>query len=440
MSLKNPEKPKSPKVVILGAGFGGLWSARLLARFQADIVVLDRNNFHTFLPLLYQVAAAELEPEEIVYPLRSILRRYPNVQFLMNQVTRIDIDAKVVETKDHTFPYDFLILAMGSASHFFGIPGAEQHAFQLKTLEQAIRLRNHILYCFERALCEPQAEIRRRMLTFAIVGGGPTGVEFAGALAELIRGPLIKDYPTLDFNEVRVILLEATDHLLTGFPERLQNYAVSRLRRMGIEVQLEAAVSEIGPQSLRLKDGSLIPLETVVWTAGVRGLPLEHTGELPVARNGRISVAPTLQIPEHPEIYVVGDLAHIEEDGSPLPMVAPVAIQQGEMAARNIARQLAGVQPLPFHYKDPGTMVTIGRNSAVALVKGRSFTGFPAWLLWLGVHLYNLIGFRNRLLVMINWAWDYLLYDRAVRLITPSIEDSNLHHEGEVVNNSSGSA
>lgn len=427
MSIDNPDKPKSPKVVILGAGFGGLWSARLLARSQADIVVLDRNNFHTFLPLLYQVAAAELEPEEIVYPLRSILRRYLNVQFIMNQVTRIDMDAKVVETQEHAFPYDFLILAMGSASHFFGIPGAEQHAFQLKTLEQAIRLRNHILYCFERALCEPDAEMRRRMLTFAIVGGGPTGVEFAGALAELIRGPLIKDYLTLNFSEVRVILLEATDHLLTGFPVRLQNYAVSRLRKMGIEVQLGAAVSEISAQSLRLKDGSLIPLETVVWTAGVRGLPLEHTGELPVARNGRIKVLPTLQVPEHPEIYVAGDLAYIEEDSSPLPMVAPVAIQQGEMAARNITRQLEGKQPLPFHYKDPGTMVTIGRNSAVALVKGRAFTGFPAWLLWLGVHLYNLIGFRNRLLVMINWAWDYLLYDRAVRLITPSTEEPNPH-------------
>jgi NADH dehydrogenase len=427
MKINSLEIPKLPKVVILGAGFGGLWSARLLARSKANIVVLDRNNFHTFLPLLYQVAAAELEPEEIVYPLRSILRRYPNVLFLMNQVTRIDTDAKVVETTEHTFPYDFLILAMGSASHFFGIPGAEQHAFQLKTLEQAIKMRNHILYRFERALCESEAEIRRRMLTFAIVGGGPTGVEFAGALAELIRGPLIKDYPNLDFNEVRVMLLEATDHLLTGFPERLQNYAVSRLRSMGIEVQLGAVVSEISPQSLRLKDGSLIPLETVVWTAGVRGLPLEHTGELPLARNGRIKVLSTLQVPEHPEIYVAGDLAHIEEDSNPLPMVAPVAIQQGEMAARNISRQLEGKQPLPFHYKDPGTMVTIGRNAAVALVKGRAFTGFPAWLLWLGVHLYNLIGFRNRLLVMINWAWDYLFYDRAVRLITPSIEESNAH-------------
>jgi NADH dehydrogenase len=438
MNLNSSEKQKLPKVVILGAGFGGLWSARLLARSQAEIVVVDRNNFHTFLPLLYQVAAAELEPEEIVYPLRSILRRYTNVQFIMNHATRIDMDARVVETTEHTFPYDFLIMAMGSASHFFGIPGAEQYAFQLKTLEQAIKLRNHILYRFERALCEPQAETRRRMLTFAIVGGGPTGVEFAGALAELIRGPLVKDFRSLDFNEVKIILLEATDHLLIGFPERLQHYAVSRLRRMGIEVQLGAVVSEIGPESLRLKDGTVIPLETVVWTAGVRGLPFEHTGELPFARNGRIKVLPTLQIPEHPEVYVVGDLAYIEEASQPLPMVAPVAIQEGEMAARNISRQLAGKQPLPFKYKDPGTMVTIGRNSAAALVKGRSFTGFPAWLLWLGVHLFNLIGFRNRLQVMINWAWDYILYDRAVRLITPSIDESNVQYGGEAANKPSG--
>jgi NADH dehydrogenase len=258
------------------------------------------------------------------------------------------------------------------------------------------------------------------MLTFTIVGGGPTGVEFTGALAELIRGPFVKDYPQLNFKEEgSILLLEAAERLLTGFPDLLQSYALRRLRRQGVEVRLQAAVSQITPQAVHLKDGTVIPTETVVWTAGVRGEVPPHTGELPKARNGRLEVLPTLQVPGYPEVYVVGDLAHITEDGHMLPMVAPVAIQEAEKAAQNILRQMKGEEPMEFHYRDPGTMVTIGRNAAVAQIKGRSFTGFPAWMLWLGVHLFNLIGFRNRLLVLINWAWDYFFYERAQRLIVP---------------------
>ena len=409
-----------PRVVIVGAGFGGLWAAQALANSQAEVLVLDRNNYHTFLPLLYQVAAGELEPEDIVYPVRSILRRYPNIRFLMNEVTGIDFASRVVKTTDHVFPYDFLILAVGSTSHFFGVTGAPEYVFQLKTLEQAIALRNHILLNFERTLCETDLPKRKQMLTFTIVGGGPTGVEFAGALAELIHGPLVRDYPQIDFKEeVSILLLEASVHLLPGFPDQLSTYALARLQQRGVEARLQATVSQITSQAIYLKDGMVIPTETVVWTAGVRGEVPPHSGELPEAGNGRLMVLPTLQVSGYPEVYVVGDLAYTEENGHPLPMVAPVAIQEAVKAAQNIILQMKGREPLQFHYRDPGTMVTIGRNAAVVQIRGRSFTGFPAWVLWLGVHLFNLIGFRNRLLVLINWAWDYLFYERALRLIVP---------------------
>jgi len=413
-----------PQVVIVGAGFGGLWAARALASSQADVLVLDRNNYHTFLPLLYQVAAAELEPEDIIYPIRSLLRRQKRVRFLMDDVTGIDLSGRQVQTAHHIFPYDYLILALGSAPHFFGVSGASEKAFQLKTLDQAIALRNHILFRFERALCETDAQKRRQMLTFTIVGGGPTGVEFTGALAELIRGPLVKDYPQLDFKqEVSILLLEASERILSGLPDALQVYAQKRLRRQGVDVRLGAAVSQVTSQAVHLKDGTVIPTETVVWTAGVRGEALPHPAELAEARNGRLKVLPALQIPGHPEVYVVGDLAYVEENGRPLPMVAPVAIQEAKMAAQNIIRQMNGQEPLPFQYHDPGTMVTIGRNAAVVQLGGRSFTGFPAWMVWLSVHLYNLIGFRNRLLVLINWAWDYFFYERTQRLIVPAPGD-----------------
>lgn len=407
--------PDRPRVVIVGAGFAGLWAARSLSHSQADVLLLDRNNYHTFFPLLYQVAAGELEPDDIVYPVRSILRGQQNVRFLMNEVTEIDLVAKLVKTTDHVFSYDFLVLAIGSTTHFFGVTGADEYAFQLKTLEQAIVLRNHILFRFERALCETDPERRRRMLTFAIVGGGPTGVEFAGALAELIRGPLVKDYPALDPREMHVLLLEATDRLLAPFPERLGIYVVKRLQKLGVEIHLQAIVSQITPESVQLKDGSTIPLETVIWTAGVRGE--SFNAELPTMRNGQVKVLPTLQTPDHSEVYIIGDLAFIEKDGKPLPMLGPVATQQGEAAARNIIRQTNGQAPVPFYYHNRGTMVTIGRNAAIAYIQGHAFSGFPAWILWLSIHIYSLIGFRNRLFVLINWAWDYLFYERAVRLI-----------------------
>ena len=255
------------------------------------------------------------------------------------------------------------------------------------------------------------------MLTFAIVGGGPTGVEFSGALAELIRGPLSKDYSVLDFREVRCLLLEASDHLLPGLPGQLQVYAMNRLQKMGVEVHLGAMVTQITPESVILKDGTFIHLETVVWTAGVHGAPPAQAVGVPILHNGQVNILPTLQVPGHPEVYVIGDLAKLEDNGRSIPMVAPVAVQEDDMAAQNIMWQISGQEPMPFHYQDPGTLVTIGRNAAAVHLGGRNFTGFLAWLLWLSVHLYKLIGFRNRLLVLINRAWDYIFFERGVRLI-----------------------
>jgi NADH dehydrogenase len=411
---------KRPHVVVVGAGFGGLWATRALRHAPVTVTLIDRRNYHTFLPLLYQVATAELEPEEIAYPVRSILRGRPNTQFLLGEVNQIDFATQRIQTSSGQLGYDFLLLALGSTSHFFGVPGAAQFAFPLKTLEHGIALRNHILECFEKATHVPEAERRQRALTFTVVGGGATGVEFAGALAELIHGPLVKDYPTLDVGQMRLVLLEGGEQLLPTLPAGLRDYAYTRLLRLGVDVRLRATASQISAQAVQLKDGSLIPTETVVWTAGVRGASLARAWGLPIAVNGQVQVLPTLQVASHPEVYVIGDLARVAGDQPPLPLTAPVATQQGVAAAQNVARQVAGRPPQPFHYHDQGTMAVIGRNAAVASVAGRPITGFVAWMVWLAVHIYNLIGFRNRLFVLLNWAWDYVAYERAVRLILPA--------------------
>jgi NADH:quinone reductase (non-electrogenic) len=416
-----------PRVVIVGAGFGGLWAARGLARSGAAVTLVDRNNYHTFLPLLYQVAASELSPTDIAFPIRSILRELPHARFVLGEVKAIDPDACEVRLAERDIPYDFLVLAVGSTSTFFGIPGAAEHAFPLKTLEQGIALRNRILRCFERAAEEPDARRREQILTFAIVGGGPTGVEFAGALAELIRGAICKDYAALDLREVHIVLIEALDRLLAALPVRLGDYARRRLEQMGVQVRLRAAVSAISDDAVYLKGSAAIPAETVVWTAGVRGAGEDHAFGLTPTRSGQFQVLPTLQVTDYPHIYVVGDLAQVGR----LPMIAPVAIQEGAAAARNITHQLNAEPPEPFNYRDRGTMTTIGRNAAVAYIWGRTFTGFSAWLIWLGVHIYNLVGFRNRLIVLINWAWDYFFFERGVRLILPDTRKSTLEHAGE---------
>lgn len=407
------------RVVIVGAGFGGLRALRALARSPVEVLLLDRQNYHTFNPLLYQVAAAELAPEQIAYPVRNSLRKLSNAEFVLAEVKLIDLTRQVVETDSLTIPYNFLILGTGSMTEFL-VPGAAEYAFPLDKLEQAVTLRNHILRCFELAAYETDPERRRRLLTFLIVGGGPTGVEFAGSLVELIHGPLRRDYSTLDFRQVRVLMLQSGDSLLTGMEQRLQVYTLRRLRQMGVEVNLRARVNQVTPELVQLQDGQVILTETVVWAVGVHADPQVQTWGLPIGRRGQITVLPTLQVPGQPRVYVVGDLASVTKDGQPVPMVAPAAIQQGLAAAQNIQRQLVGRHPVPFHYCNKGTIAIVGRNAGAAQLGTFTFTGFLAWISWFVIHLVHLPGFHNRLLVLIAWVLDYCFHRRSIRLILHS--------------------
>lgn len=410
----------TPRVVVAGAGFGGLWATRALANEQVTVYLLDKHNYHTFLPLLYQVATAELEPGLIARSVRSLVRDQRNVRVAMAAVQRIDLNRQVVYCDGQAFPYDYLILALGSTNHFFAVPGAEANCFTLKSMEEGIALRNHILRCIETAsqMASESGEERRRLLTFVIIGGGPTGVEYAGALAELLLQPLAKDYPELDLRrEARVILLEAADRLLLGVGGG--EYARKRLIAMGVDVRLNCAVAAVTENAVVLADGALIVTASPVWTAGVTGAPLTSDPPLARVRGGRIPVRPTLQTVDFDNVLVIGDLAYLEQDGIMLPGVAQVAMQQGVRAAANIGRMQRGLSLQPFRYRDKGAMATIGRNAAVARIGGRIFTGFIAWLLWLAVHIAFLVGFRNRLGVLLNWAWNYIFYERAVRLILP---------------------
>ncbi|MBX3055837.1 MAG: NAD(P)/FAD-dependent oxidoreductase [Anaerolineae bacterium] len=426
-----------PHVVIIGAGFGGIWAAKTLARQPVRVTLLDKNNYHTFQPLLYQVAAAEIEPEQIGYPVRGILRRMPNVTFTLAEVTAVDLHAQTVTTTQGTLAYDYLILATGSITQFFGTPGAAAHSFSLKTMEEGVRLRNHILTCFERAVHAPPAE-RRQLLTFVVVGGGPTGVEYAGALSELVYGPLRKDFPELDITDVSIVLLEAAGRVLGGMSESLSAYAARSLDKMKVVVQLEKRVTAVTDTAVTLHDGAQIPTSTVVWVAGVGGEGLARGSGIEVLGNGRVPVLPTLQLPQHERVFAIGDLAAFTvPEGGYLPMVAQVAIQQGIQAAQNIGRHQLGVPLTPFHYWDKGSMATIGRNKAVVDWHGRSFTGFLAWLMWGVIHIMYLIGFRNRIMVMLSWAWRYFTFEQTVRLIMPSSQAGWLALAPEKVNEKS---
>jgi NADH dehydrogenase len=408
-----------PHVVIVGAGFGGLEAARKLAKAPVRVTLIDRNNYHLFQPLLYQVAIAGLSPAQIAHPVRAILRRQRNLRFLMGEVTSVDFAAHKV-TLDHTaLAYDYLILAAGGRTNFFGLERVEQQGLPLKDIDDAVTIRNHLLSKFEEANREPDPEARRALLTFVIVGGGPTGVETAGALSELIHLVLRKDYPNLDLALVRVILLEASDHLMGNYPRDLQAATLRQLRRKRVEIRLNAALSDYDGRQVKLADGTLIPTRTLIWTAGVRAAGLIHRLDVPRAQAGRVPVEPDLQLPGQPRVYVIGDAAYLEDErGQPLPMLATVALQQAQAAAHNLQRALRSQPSQPFHYKDPGLLATIGRDAAVAQLWGLTFSGFPAWLIWVGLHIFRIIGFRNRLLVLINWAWDYFFYDSGVRLIT----------------------
>ncbi|MCL4528111.1 MAG: NAD(P)/FAD-dependent oxidoreductase [Chloroflexi bacterium] len=408
-----------PHVVIVGAGFGGMESAKRLAHTPVRITLIDRQNYHLFQPLLYQVAIAGLVPSQIAYPVRTIFRNQKNLTFQMGEVTRIDFDAHYVKMDGSVIAYDYLILAVGGQTNFFGLQSVERDAFQLKNIESAIATRNHLLEMFERASREADADKRRALLTFAVVGAGPTGVETAGALAELITHVLAKDYPQMDLKEVRVLLLEAGPHVMPSYPDGLRKATTGLLEKKHVDVMLNAKLMDYNGGRITLSDGKQIASHTLIWTAGVRAAELADQLGIQQAASSRVVTEATLQLPNHPEVFVIGDAAYfVNGNGQPLPMLATVAQQQAKAVVKNIRKMLMGEQPESFHYKDPGLLATIGRNAAVARIWGLSFSGFIAWAIWVVLHIYRLIGFRNRLVVLINWAWDYFFYESQVRLIT----------------------
>src|SRR5438874_1622287 len=408
-----------PTAVVVGGGFGGLYAARKLGRLGVHVVLVDRVNYHLFQPLLYQVATAALSPGEIAEPLRAILRKYRNLEVLLGEVTTVDVQARCVKLSDGgELAYDYLILATGGRHSYFGHPEWESAAPGLKSLEDALEIRRRILLAFELAEREPDPAKRQALLTFVIVGGGPTGVELAGAIAEIARHTISRDFRRFDPRQARVILLERADRVLEQYPPDLSRSARRALERLGVEVQTGKGASEVTLEYVRSGD-EIIPTHTALWAAGVQASPLGRQLGVPVDRNGRVLVEPDLSIAGHPEVLVIGDLASLRRpNGKMLPGIAPVAIQQGQAAAENIWRSVQAQPRRPFHYFDRGTMATIGRAAAVAEIRALHLSGLPAWIAWLVVHIFFLIGFQNRLLVMVQWAWSYVSYERGARLIT----------------------
>lgn len=408
-----------PRVVVIGSGFGGLNTALHLSSAPLDVVVVDRDNYHGFWPLLYQVATAGLGPDDIAHPIRSIYGPHRNIAVRVGTVSDVDLASRTVYIDgEPSLHYDFLVLAAGTSTNDFGIPGMEEHAFPLKTLPDAVRLRNHILATFEHFDADP-AGSPPGALTVVLGGGGPTGVELAGALSELIGRNLAADFPNIDLSMAKVVLVEMTDHLLPGFSDASRAAAMRTLQHKGVEVRLNTKMSEVSATGVSFEDGSRIDSATVVWTAGVRANPLAQRLDTDKGKGGSLVVRGDLSLPTHPEVFVVGDLASAaSKNGQPVPQLAQAAIQAGRHTARNIRRILEGKPTKAFNYRNHGIMATIGRRSAVAeLPGGILLAGTVGWLSWLGVHLVFLVGFRNRVVVMVNWAWNYLTWDRASRVI-----------------------
>jgi NADH dehydrogenase len=413
-----------PRVVIVGAGFGGLTCARRLDGAPVDVLLIDRHNYHLFTPLLYQVATALLNPSDVAYPLRTVFRRSRNVRFRQAEVVGVDRDRCRVRTATgEEIPYDRLVLATGSTDNYFGNEEVARAAIGLKTLEQALRLRNHVLACLEQATVEVDREERRSLLTFVVVGGGPTGVEYAGALMELLQLVSGRDYPDLARGEARVLLVEGRARLLPGFAPRLGRYAERALSRRGVEVRTGVEVASADSGSVRLADGSLVGCRTIVWSAGVR--PDDPLGQdAPRRRSHRLEVDQDLRLAGAPAIFAIGDAAAAAPSGSELPMLSPPAMQAARHVARTIREELSGrSHQRSFRYVDKGTMATIGRGAAVGELWGLHITGFPAWLAWIFVHVYYLVGFRNRVLALGSWALNYLRFDRPIRIVLQAQPD-----------------
>lgn len=407
-----------PHVVIVGAGFGGLYAARALKHEDVRVTVVDRRNHHLFQPLLYQVATAGLSSSDIAYPIRAVLSRQQNSRVCMAEVVAIDVDAHKIILQEGKIEYDYLLLAPGGRHSYFGHPEWEAYAPGLKSVEDALEIRSRILMAFERAESEIDETRRQALLTFVIVGGGPTGVEMAGAIAEIACMALVHDFRRINPQDARIILVEAGPRILPAFPEILSNKAEAVLRKLHIEVRTNSVVTMIRPGDVIIGDQSILA-ETVLWAAGITASPLAQSLGVPLDREGRVLVESDLSIPGHPEVLVVGDLAaFVDHDGALLPGLAPVAIQQGRHAAQNIARRCKGQPPEPFHYVNRGILAAIGRGAAVAHIGSIKISGFLAWVAWVFIHIFFLIGFRNRFIVLFEWAWAYITLQRSARLIT----------------------
>ncbi len=405
-------------MVIVGAGFGGLNAARGLASSPAQVTIVDRRNHHTFQPLLYQVATGGLSPGEIAAPIRSVFRGDTNVLSLLEEVQSFDLDRRIVHTAEQDLPYDYLVVAAGATHAYFGHDEWEPFAPGLKTIEDALEIRRRVLLTFELAERQAAMGVANEPLNFVVVGGGPTGVELAGTLAEIARHVLSHEFRNIDPSRARVILLEGGPRVLPAYPEDLSRSAEQQLHRLGVDVRTNTMVTQVEAGAVRVGETRLVA-PVILWAAGVAASPLGKKLGVPTDRAGRVLVHPDLTIPGHPEVFVIGDLASLkDEQGKPLPGVAPVAIQQGKYVARMIKDDLAERPRVNFHYWDKGSLATIGRAAAIAQFGKIHISGFIAWLSWLFIHIFFLIGFRNRVLVFIQWAWSYFTYERGARLIT----------------------
>lgn len=418
--------PERPHVVVIGAGFGGTRVVRRLRDAPVRVTLVDRNNFHTFQPLLYQVATAGLDAGDITFPARALLRRHRDATFLMGTVSSVDLDARTVTVEGagprvDVLDYDFLVLATGGVSTSFGVAGVDEHTYPLKDVGDAVRLRNHLISELERASGEVSRGELRRELGVVVVGGGPTGVETAGGLRELFDKVLAKDYPELQPHGIPITLVEAADRVLTPFDPRSSASAARALERRGVRLRLGVGVHHVADGEVHLADGEVVPAGTIVWAAGITASPLAALVGTPVARGGRLVVEPNLSLPGHPEVFAIGDIAAAGgKDGTLLPQVAQPAIQGGVHVAGEIVAALDGRGATPFRYVDKGSMATIGRNQAVVeLPGGIRAKGRLGWLGWLGLHLVYLMGFRNRIATLVNWAWNYVTFDRSARVLSP---------------------